>query len=104
MELIFKKETEEYLLELGIKQEEINKLKFDKLKLLALRRLNEIIHLISIDDYIEVRKFTCRSGDDYNDGKDFINFGDIIYGEEPEESMDILDLCSMLQTLQESCQ
>ena len=103
MELIFKKETQEYLLELGIKQKEINKLKFDKLKLLALKRLNEIIHLISIDDYNEVRKFTCRSSSgDYN-GNDFINFGDIIYGEEPEESMDILDLCSMLQTLQESC-
>lgn len=99
MEKIFDDEVQEYLMNYGISEKEIDRLKFDKLKERSIKVLKDVITLLRNDHFDEVKQHTAYSpsGDDYGCDNNYIDFGFIVGRE--HEGMDISELCEMLKQL-----
>lgn len=97
MEKIFEPAVEEYLLETGVTEEQIQKIKYDKLKDAALKRLFSYFEMLTNDKYDEIIKSLADSGagDGYGQDNKYINFGYIV----GQDTMDIGELCEMLKQL-----
>ena len=97
MDKIFDPEVEKYLLECGMSQEQINKVKYTKCKENAINLLKKVITLLQNSEYEEIVELTAYSpaGDDMGCDNDYINFGSC-YG---TTESDILSLCGYLRDL-----
>jgi hypothetical protein len=98
MEKIFDVEVERYLLDTGVSQKEIDKIKFNKLKELTVEKLFTIINLINDNKFDKVSKECSFSpaGDGYGLDNHFINFGETVSQEDP---YDIVEICELLKEL-----
>jgi len=96
MEKIFNPDVEGYLLESGVSKKEIAKIKFNRLKELAIERLVEVENLLKTEKFDQIEKLTIHSnsGDGWGNENDFIDFGFII---SEKGSLDILELCELLK-------